>query len=250
MKTMTLRAAICATALFAAAGLLALHPAVAATTDAGKAACGKKWKDATAAKTVPAGQTKAQFLKQCADAMAKSVGTTTDSTTAAATTTTGGSAASGGAATAGTAAATTGTDTAGSTTASGSATGSSGTQAATTASGTTSKTKKAAKSGAGTTTAAAGTATTTKSGKKLTPAQIAHNQNMKTCGTEWKTAKAAGKVPANEKWPQYMSDCLKRLKTAEGSSGTTAAAATTAPTAAPTVSTTTGLVSDAATTTQ
>ena len=38
---------------------------------------------------------------------------------------------------------------------------------------------------------------------------------MRACGAEWKTAKAEGKVPAGQKWPQFWSACNKRKK-AEG----------------------------------
>ena len=38
---------------------------------------------------------------------------------------------------------------------------------------------------------------------------------MRACGAEWKTAKAEGKVPAGQKWPQFWSECNKRKK-AEG----------------------------------
>lgn len=37
---------------------------------------------------------------------------------------------------------------------------------------------------------------------------------IKACGAEWKEAKAAGKVPAGQKWPQYWSECDKRKKAA------------------------------------
>jgi hypothetical protein len=36
----------------------------------------------------------------------------------------------------------------------------------------------------------------------------------RACGTEWKADKAAGKVPAGMKWPQYWSACDKRKKAA------------------------------------
>jgi len=38
---------------------------------------------------------------------------------------------------------------------------------------------------------------------------------MRACGAEWKSAKAEGKVPAGQKWPQFWSACNKRKK-AEG----------------------------------
>jgi hypothetical protein len=37
----------------------------------------------------------------------------------------------------------------------------------------------------------------------------------RACGAEWKADKAAGKVAAGMKWPQYWSECNKRKK-AEG----------------------------------
>ncbi len=37
----------------------------------------------------------------------------------------------------------------------------------------------------------------------------------RACGAEWKADKAAGKIPAGQKWPQYWSECNKRKK-AEG----------------------------------
>ena len=37
----------------------------------------------------------------------------------------------------------------------------------------------------------------------------------RACGAEWRAEKAAGKIPAGQKWPQYWSACNKRKK-AEG----------------------------------
>jgi hypothetical protein len=37
---------------------------------------------------------------------------------------------------------------------------------------------------------------------------------IKACGADWKADKAAGKVPAGQKWPQYWSECNKRKKAA------------------------------------
>lgn len=37
---------------------------------------------------------------------------------------------------------------------------------------------------------------------------------IKACGADWKADKAAGKVAAGMKWPQYWSDCNKRKKAA------------------------------------
>jgi len=36
----------------------------------------------------------------------------------------------------------------------------------------------------------------------------------RACGQDWKADKAAGKIPAGMKWPQYWSDCNKRKKAA------------------------------------
>jgi hypothetical protein len=38
------------------------------------------------------------------------------------------------------------------------------------------------------------------------------NARRKECGAEWKADKAAGKVEAGMKWPQYWSACNKRKK--------------------------------------
>jgi hypothetical protein len=38
---------------------------------------------------------------------------------------------------------------------------------------------------------------------------------LRACAADWKAAKAAGSVPAGQKWPQYWSACNKRKK-AEG----------------------------------
>jgi hypothetical protein len=42
--------------------------------------------------------------------------------------------------------------------------------------------------------------------------QLAARERQKKCATEWKEAKAAGKVDKATKWPQYWSACNKRLK--------------------------------------
>src|SRR5689334_9839592 len=34
----------------------------------------------------------------------------------------------------------------------------------------------------------------------------------RACGAEWKADKAAGKIPAGQKWPQFWSECDKRKK--------------------------------------
>ena len=42
----------------------------------------------------------------------------------------------------------------------------------------------------------------------------AARERQKKCGAEWKAAKAAGKVEKGMKWPQFLSACNKRLKSA------------------------------------
>ena len=51
-----------------------------------------------------------------------------------------------------------------------------------------------------------------KTKRQLTPGMQAARLRQKQCGTEWKAEKAAGKVAAGTKWPQYWSACNKRLK--------------------------------------
>lgn len=51
-----------------------------------------------------------------------------------------------------------------------------------------------------------------KAKKPPTPGQLAARERQKKCGAEWKAAKAAGKIQAGMKWPQYWSACNKRLK--------------------------------------
>lgn len=51
-----------------------------------------------------------------------------------------------------------------------------------------------------------GTATTGKPGRA---AMIARER---ACGKEWREAKAAGRIQTGQKWPQYWSDCNKRMK--------------------------------------
>jgi hypothetical protein len=48
--------------------------------------------------------------------------------------------------------------------------------------------------------------------RSLSPGQIAAQERQKKCGAEWKEAKAGGKVAKDMKWPQYWSECNKRLK--------------------------------------
>jgi hypothetical protein len=45
-----------------------------------------------------------------------------------------------------------------------------------------------------------------------TAGQQASYARERQCGAEWKAAKAAGKIPAGQTWPQYWSACSKRLK--------------------------------------
>jgi hypothetical protein len=52
-------------------------------------------------------------------------------------------------------------------------------------------------------------------GAKPSGGRAAMVSRMRACGAEWKTAKAEGKVPAGQKWPQFWSECNKRKK-AEG----------------------------------
>ncbi|NLH79959.1 MAG: hypothetical protein GX458_03825, partial [Phyllobacteriaceae bacterium] len=50
--------------------------------------------------------------------------------------------------------------------------------------------------------------------KKLTPGQLAARERIKKCGGMWQADKAANKIPAGQKWPQYWSACNKKLKAA------------------------------------
>ena len=52
----------------------------------------------------------------------------------------------------------------------------------------------------------------TKSKKEPSAGMQAMRERQKKCGAEWKADKAAGKVAAGMKWPQYWSACNKRLK--------------------------------------
>jgi len=51
-----------------------------------------------------------------------------------------------------------------------------------------------------------------KTKKEPSAGMLAMRERQKKCGAEWKTDKAAGKVAAGMKWPQYWSACNKRLK--------------------------------------
>ncbi|MGQ3676369.1 hypothetical protein ACT6QH_12825 [Xanthobacter sp. TB0139] len=70
-----------------------------------------------------------------------------------------------------------------------------------------------ASSSAGSAEAHRKSATSQKPGKKEpTPGQRAARQRQKKCGAEWREQKAAGKIQAGQKWPQFWSDCNARLK--------------------------------------
>jgi hypothetical protein len=51
--------------------------------------------------------------------------------------------------------------------------------------------------------------------EKPTGGRAAMIARERACGADWKAAKAEGKIPAGQKWPQYWSECNKRKK-AEG----------------------------------
>jgi hypothetical protein len=63
--------------------------------------------------------------------------------------------------------------------------------------------------------APAATTAETKPAKPMSPGRQAMIARERACGAEWKADKAAGKIPAGQKWPQYWSECNKRKK-AEG----------------------------------
>jgi hypothetical protein len=44
------------------------------------------------------------------------------------------------------------------------------------------------------------------------PGRQAMIARERACGGEWKADKAAGRIPAGMKWPQYWSECDKRKK--------------------------------------
>jgi hypothetical protein len=56
---------------------------------------------------------------------------------------------------------------------------------------------------------AAGAATPSAAGKTGRQAMVARER---ACGAEWKADKAAGRIPAGQKWPQFWSECDKRKK--------------------------------------
>jgi len=51
--------------------------------------------------------------------------------------------------------------------------------------------------------------------KPASPGRQAMIARERACGKEWREAKAAGKIEAGMKWPQYWHECNKRKK-AEG----------------------------------
>ncbi len=59
------------------------------------------------------------------------------------------------------------------------------------------------------------TTTTNAPAKPMSAGRQAMIARERACGAEWKADKAAGKIPAGQKWPQYWSACNKRKK-AEG----------------------------------
>jgi hypothetical protein len=61
----------------------------------------------------------------------------------------------------------------------------------------------------------AGTNVPAPGAKPVSPGRAAMVARERACGAEWKAEKAAGKIPAGMKWPQYWSACDKRKK-AEG----------------------------------
>ena len=56
---------------------------------------------------------------------------------------------------------------------------------------------------------AAGAAKPSAAGKTGRQAEYARER---ACGADWKADKAAGKIPAGQKWPQYWSECNTRKK--------------------------------------
>ncbi len=50
--------------------------------------------------------------------------------------------------------------------------------------------------------------------KAPSPGLQAWYQRQRTCGAEWKQAKAAGKIAKGQTWPKFLSECNKRLKAA------------------------------------
>lgn len=48
--------------------------------------------------------------------------------------------------------------------------------------------------------------------RPATAGQTAARTRQRACGEQWRAAKAAGKVPTGQKWPQYYSQCNARMK--------------------------------------
>lgn len=49
-------------------------------------------------------------------------------------------------------------------------------------------------------------------GKPMSPGEAAFRQRIHECSGEWQHDKAAGTLPAGQKWPQFWSACNARLK--------------------------------------
>lgn len=49
-------------------------------------------------------------------------------------------------------------------------------------------------------------------GRQPSPAQQAERQRITQCGEQWRTEKAAGRIPAGQTWPKYWSACNTRMK--------------------------------------
>lgn len=60
--------------------------------------------------------------------------------------------------------------------------------------------------------ASTGATSPAKPGAPPSAAETALHQRQAACGTEWRAAKAAGKIPAGQTWPKYWSACNTRLK--------------------------------------
>ena len=45
-----------------------------------------------------------------------------------------------------------------------------------------------------------------------TPGQIAAQKRIRMCGSKWRAAKAADRIPAGMSWPQFWSQCNTALK--------------------------------------
>jgi hypothetical protein len=56
---------------------------------------------------------------------------------------------------------------------------------------------------------------------------------QKQCGDQWKAAKAAGSVPADQKWADYLKECRTRMAAQPASGAAPAATPMAAPAAAP-----------------